>query len=165
MVFIIRNAFSLDIESDVIKHKGYIPDRYTCEAQNFSPSLKWKDVPANTKTFVLICDDPDADFKPWVHWVMFNIPFDVGAIKENVSAEELSELGIIQGTNDFGKIGYGGPCPPKGKPHRYFFKLYALDEPLNLKEGATKKEVLDSISGHILAETKFISSYQSLKED
>ncbi len=165
MGFIIRNAFSLDIESTVIKHKGYIPDRYTCEAQNFSPSLSWKDAPANTKTFVLIIDDQDADFKPWVHWILFNIPCDVREIKENISAEDLAESGIIQGKNDFGEIGYGGPCPPKGKPHRYFLKLYALDESLSLKEGATKKEVLDSISGHILAETKLISSYQCLKED
>ena len=106
MGFIIRNAFSLDIESTVIKHKGYIPDRYTCEAQNFSPSLSWKDAPANTKTFVLIIDDQDADFKPWAHWILFNIPCDVMEIKENISAENLAETGIIQGKNDFGEIGY-----------------------------------------------------------
>ncbi|MCK5393971.1 MAG: YbhB/YbcL family Raf kinase inhibitor-like protein, partial [Candidatus Omnitrophica bacterium] len=98
-------------------------------------------------------------------WILFNIPCDVKEIKENISAEDLAESGIIQGKNDFGEIGYGGPCPPKGKPHRYFLKLYALDETLSLKEGATKKEVLDSISGHILAETKLVSSYQCLKED
>ncbi len=165
MGLVIRNAYPLDIESSVIKHKGYIPDRYTCEAQNFSPSLSWSNVPKNTKTFVLICDDSDAVFKSWVHWVIFNIPKDVRGIKENISAEDLALEGIIQGKNDFGKLGYGGPCPPKGKPHKYFFKLYALDESLSLEEGVTKKDVLEAIEGHILAETKLMAFYQCLKEE
>lgn len=165
MGLVIRNAYPLDIESSVIKHKGYIPDRYTCEAQNFSPSLSWSNVPSNTKTFVLICDDSDAVFKSWVHWVIFNIPKDVRGIKENISAEDLALEGIIQGKNDFGKLGYGGPCPPKGKPHKYFFKLYALDESLSLEEGVTKKDILEAIEGHILAETKLMAFYQCLKEE
>ena len=153
-------AFAFEVESPAFINKGYIPDRYTCDGQDFSPSLKWDKIPSGTKSLVIICDDPDAPFKIWVHWVLFNIPADVKAIEENISKERLTELEIVEGLNDSGRLGYNGPCPPQGKPHRYFFKLYALDEMLSLEEGITKKEVVEAMQGHILAETKVIGLYQ-----
>lgn len=160
IVFISHTAFALDLQSDAFENKGYIPDRYTCDAQDFSPSLSWSDIPKNAKSFVLICDDSDSSFKIWVHWVVFNIPLEVTSLKENISKEELSELAITEGTNDFGKVGYQGPCPPLGKPHRYSFKLYALSITLVLEEGASKKDVIEAMQGHIVAETKIVSRYQ-----
>lgn len=154
------SALAMDIESDVFENKGFIPDRYTCDAQNYSPSLFWKNVPAKTESFVLICDDPDAPFKTWVHWLLFNIPGSFREIRENISAKELAEEGVSAGINDFGKLGYGGPCPPAGKYHRYFFKLYALDTALSLEEGATKKEIIRAMQSHILAESRLIGLYQ-----
>ena len=153
-------VFALEIKSDAFENGGYIPDRYSCDSQDFSPFLSWSDVPANTESLVLICDDPDAPFRVWVHWLLFNIPKNVTELKENISKDELAALGIIQGTNDFGAIGYRGPCPPAGKAHRYFFKLYALDTTLSLKEGVRKKELEEAMQGHIIAETKIMGTYQ-----
>jgi len=153
-------SFALDIESDVFKSNGYIPDRYSCDAQDFSPALAWSDAPAAARSFALICDDPDAPFKVWVHWVIFNIPANTNRLKENISDEEMASLGIVQGINDFGSLGYRGPCPPQGKPHRYFFKLYALDSTLSLEEGATKSQLIEAMQGHIIAESKIVASYQ-----
>lgn len=158
--FISVNAFALEIKSSVFENKGYIPERYTCTTQNISPSLLWEGAPSNTKSFVLICDDPDAPYKTWVHWVVFNIPGDMSSIKEDIAKEQMGSLGILQGANDFGEAKYGGPCPPQGKPHRYFFRLYALDKLLSLKEGAAKKDVVEAMQGHIIAETKMFGFYQ-----
>ena len=154
------NVFALDIKSDAFVNKGYIPDRYTCDAKDFSPDLSWSGAPADTKSFVIICDDPDAPFGTWVHWVIFNIPGGMNELKENIGESELSSLGIIRGKNDFKKLDYCGPCLPKGKPHRYFFKLYALNTTLSLEEGATKKDIINSMKGHILAEAKIVGLYQ-----
>lgn len=153
-------ALALEIKSSAFENKGYIPDRYTCDAQGFSPLLSLKDAPPKTKSFVLIADDPDAPFKTWVHWVMFNIPSDLKELKENISQEELTALGVIEGLNDFGTVGYKGPCPPPGKAHRYFFSLYALDTVLTLPKKATKSEVIEAMKGHILAEAKLTGLYQ-----
>ena len=154
------NVLALEIKSDAFKDKGYIPGKYSCDAQNFSPALSWSQVPEGTKSFALICDDPDAPVGTWVHWVIFNIPKDTTGLKENISQNELSSLGIISGINDFKQLGYDGPCPPSGKPHRYFFKLYALDTTLSLGEGATNKQVVEAMKGHILAEAETIGFYQ-----
>jgi hypothetical protein len=158
--FFCGQGFALDITSEVFGLNDYIPDRYTCDAQNFSPPLSWSGVPENAKSLVLICDDPDAPFKTWVHWVLINIDPEVRGLSENISPEELKNLGIIQGKNDFGSLGYGGPCPPPGGAHRYFFKLYALDTTLSLQEGVGKKEVIDAMQGHVIAETKIVGLYQ-----
>ena len=154
------NTFALEIKSEGFKQKGYIPDRYSCDAQDFSPSLSWSQVPQGTKSLAIVCDDPDAPFKIWVHWVIFNIPSDVSSLEENISKEKLNELSVVEGLNDFGRLGYNGPCPPAGKPHRYFFTLYALDTTLSLEEGVGKKELVEAMQGHILAETKVIGLYQ-----
>ncbi len=160
IAFMVHTAFALDIQSEVFGSKGYIPDRYTCDAQDFSPPLSWSDIPANTQSFVFICDDPDAPFKIWTHWVVFNIPPEVKGFDEGVQKEELDKLGVIEGINNFGKVGYKGPCPPLGKAHRYVFKLYALDSSLSLEEGASKKDVIEAMQGHIIAEAKLVGFYQ-----
>lgn len=160
IAFIAVPCFALDINSEVFDNGGYIPDRYTCDNQGYSPPLNWSNIPDNAKSLVLICDDPVADFQIRVHWILFNIPVDASGFDENVTDEELGKLSIIKGINDFGRLGYKGPCPPPGKARKYFFKLYALDTTLSLEEGADKKEVLEAIHGHILAEAKISGFYQ-----
>ena len=115
-----------------------IPAKYTCEGKNVSPPLKWSGVPAGAKALALIADDPDAPVGTWVHWVLFDLPPGASELAEDL-AKSQHVAGATQGLNDFKHLGYGGPCPPPGKPHRYFFKLYALDTTLGLKPGSTKK--------------------------
>jgi Raf kinase inhibitor-like YbhB/YbcL family protein len=126
---------------------------------DISPPLAWTSGPEGTKTFALICDDPDAPMGTWVHWVLFNLPADIIELRENVPPERELESGAKQGMNDFRKIGYGGPCPPGGT-HRYYFKLYALDTEINLEAGATKSELLKAVEGHILAEGQLMGKYE-----
>jgi Raf kinase inhibitor-like YbhB/YbcL family protein len=121
--------------------------------------LHWAGVPAGTKSFALICDDPDAPRGTWVHWVLWNLPPETRDLSEGIPPKEELSDGSRQGTNDFKKIGYGGPSPPKGKPHRYFFKLYALDAPLALKAGATKADVERAMRGHILGTAQLVGTY------
>ncbi len=121
---------ALTIQSQGFKHEGMIPARYTCDGQDISPSLEWSGIPAAAKSLALIVDDPDAPDPAapkmtWVHWVLYNIPTDAQGLLEGISAASLP-AGTKEGGNDWGRTGYGGPCPPIGR-HRYFFKLYALD--------------------------------------
>ena len=116
-----------------------IPKQYTGDGNNLSPPLRWSDTPDKTKSFALICDDPNASRDTWVHWVIYNIPADVRSLSEGIPNREMLDNGAKQGKNDFGTVGYGGPAPPPGPPHRYFFKLYALDTMLDLPPGATKR--------------------------
>jgi Raf kinase inhibitor-like YbhB/YbcL family protein len=136
-----------------------IPAEYTCDGQDISPPLNWKNLPPGTKSLTLICDDPDAPVGIWVHWVVFNIPPEESGLAENVRPERELNNGMRQGNNDWRKIGYGGPCPPGGT-HRYFFKLYALDTELDLEPGATDKAVLKAMKGHILAEAQLTGKYK-----
>lgn len=159
MVFAL-NSWALEIKSSAFKDGEYIPKQYTCDSEDISPPLTFADIPKGTKSLVLICDDPDAPVGVWVHWVVFNIPADQGSFDQDLPKKGKLESGLIQGRNDFKKIGYGGPCPPKGKPHRYFFKLYAIDKKLNLKEGATKREVLQTIEGSIIDQAQLIGLYK-----
>ena len=140
---------------------GAIPRQFTCDGVNQSPELSWSDAPASTRTFALIADDPDAPGGTWVHWVMYNLPANTAALPEGVAKDDvLKTLGnALQGRNDFKRIGYGGPCPPAGKPHRYFFKLYALDIALTLRSGATKAQVEAAMQGHIVATAQLIGTY------
>jgi hypothetical protein len=155
-----NNAFALELKSPAFKDGEYIPDKYTADAEDVSPPLFWKDAPANTKSFVLICDDPDAPVGTWVHWVIFNIPGDATRLDEDIPKTPRLPDGTTQGINDFRKLGYGGPSPPPGRPHRYFFKLYALDTLLSLKPEATKKQVLKAMQGHIIDQATLISLYK-----
>ena len=149
----------MEIKSTAFKEGEIIPRRYTCDNIDISPPLKWSQVPAGTKTFAIICDDPDAPMGTWVHWVLFNLPENVLELPENVLKLEVLKNGARQGKNDFGKIGYGGPCPPSGT-HRYYFKIYALDKKLDSKPGITKKELLKAMEGHMLAEGQLMGRYK-----
>lgn len=147
------------ITTSAFSSGGAIPKNYTCDGPDLSPPLSWKDPPAGTQGFALIADDPDAPAGTWVHWVIYNIPSSAKELREGIQKTEQLSDGSLQGRNDFRKIGYGGPCPPAGKPHRYFFKLYALDAKLNLKPGATKAEVESAIKGHTLAQSELMGKY------
>ena len=151
---------NLKITSTAFTEGEAIPAKYTCQGDDISPPLEWTGAPAGTKSFALICDDPDAPAGTWVHWVIFNLPADASGLPERIDKAETLPDGAAQGTNDFKRTGYGGPCPPPGKPHRYFFKLYALDTVLPLKPKATKEEVLQAMRGHILAEGQLLGTYQ-----
>jgi Raf kinase inhibitor-like YbhB/YbcL family protein len=140
-----------------------IPQVHTCEGADQSPPLRWEGAPAKTRTFAIICDDPDAPAGTWVHWVLFNLPAAVTQLSANVAKTEsvAAWQGARQGCNDFKKIGYGGPCPPRGHgPHRYFFKVFALDAPLELAAGATKRQLEQAMEGHILARSELVGTYE-----
>jgi hypothetical protein len=152
-----RMAFR--IESQGFKQGEPIPAKYTCTGQDVSPPLRWADPPAGTKCFALICDDPDAPMMTWVHWAIYNIPLGKNELAENVPAQRALDDGTFQGTNSWRKIGYGGPCPPRGKPHRYFFKMYALDSKLDIGPGADKKSLLRAMEGHVLGRAELMGTY------
>ncbi|HEX8888973.1 MAG TPA: YbhB/YbcL family Raf kinase inhibitor-like protein [Pyrinomonadaceae bacterium] len=149
----------LKVTSKAFQEGGMIPKKYTCDDANISPPLAWDSVPEKAKSLALITDDPDAPGKTWVHWVAFNIPANVKELPENIPAQEAISVGGHQGTNDFKKLGYGGPCPPSGT-HRYYFHLYALDTFLNLDSSATKDQLLKAMEGHVLAEGELMGKYQ-----
>ena len=150
---------ALQLSSPAFKHEEPIPVVYTCDSDDVSPPLEWSGAPEGTKAFALICDDPDAPAGTWVHWVIYDLPAATTSLSQGVHARETVEHGARQGKNDFRKIGYGGPCPPAGKPHRYFFKLYALDAALDLGPGATKAQLEKAMRGHILEEAQLIGMY------
>ena len=150
---------SIQITSPAFSAGNTIPKKFTCDGPDLSPQLAWDPPPARTQCFALIVDDPDAPVGTWVHWVIFDLPADSRELPEGVAKQEQLASGARQGRNDFGKIGYGGPCPPPGKPHRYFFKLYALHAKLGLKAGATKADVERAMKGHILAQAELMGTY------
>ncbi len=138
---------------------GKIPREYSCEGADVSPALRWNDAPARTQAFALILDDPDAPGGTWTHWVMWNIPRKSEGVPEGVAQTAEFRDGTRQGKNDFKRIGYGGPCPPPGKAHRYFFRLYALDTSLKVKAGAERAELERAMRGHVLAEAEWMGRY------
>lgn len=150
---------AFQIKSPAFSDNGMMPSIHTCDDKDISPQLQWTEPPQGTKSFALINDDPDAPMGTWVHWVIFNLPAGTRQLEQNFPKDKELKNGAKQGINDFGKIGYGGPCPPSGT-HRYFFKLYALDALLNLPAGATKNQLLDAMKGHTLAETQIIGKYK-----
>jgi Raf kinase inhibitor-like YbhB/YbcL family protein len=135
-----------------------IPKKHTCDGPDVSPPLSWTGVLKNAKSLVLICDDPDAPAGVWVHWVCYDIPSSVDSLAEGIQKTDTLSCGGKQGKNDFGRIGWGGPCPPGGT-HRYFFKLYALDTMLNLAPGKTKKDVETAMKGHVLGQGELVGKY------
>jgi Raf kinase inhibitor-like YbhB/YbcL family protein len=137
-----------------------IPKDCTCDGENRSPHLAWSDIPVNTRSFGLVCDDPDAPRGTWVHWVLFNLPADAVELKPGVPRVPELPSGARQGLNDSANIAYDGPCPPPGKPHRYFFHIYALDCALNLAPGTTRSDLDEAMVGHILADTALMGTYQ-----
>ena len=151
---------SLELKSSAFQAGGDIPRKHTCDANDVSPELSWSNVPVGTRAFVMITDDPDAPAGTWVHWVIYDLPADTKELAEGVPTTEALTNGAKQGTNDFRKLGYGGPCPPPGLPHRYFFKLYALDAPTGLKPRASKQQLLKAIENHVLGEAEIIGRYK-----
>jgi len=161
---------AIDISSPAFEHNGRIPVEYTADGDNVSPAIRWGEVPGGTRSIALICEDPDAPTgtggrsarqgKPaFVHWVIFNTPADKRGYPRGVPTSGKLSDGSVQGSNDFGKIGYGGPAPPRGPAHRYFFTVYALDTTLDLQPGATCEQLVDAMQGHILAEGELIGKY------
>ncbi len=148
-----------DLTSSAFKEGDFIPRKYTCEGSDVSPPLQWGIPPAGTHSYVIIADDPDAPVGTWVHWVIYNLPLALRGLPEGIPTNERLTEGAYQGLNDFKRVGYGGPCPPPGKPHRYYFKLYALERALDLKPRATKAQVLQACQGHILAEAQLMGRY------
>lgn len=137
-----------------------IPEKHTCEGENISPEISWDEAPAGTESLALISDDPDAPGGTFVHWVLYNIPKEKRGLPEGVPKKDTFEDGSVQGRTDFGRVGYGGPCPPPGRPHRYFFKLYALDKKLDLPAGASKSDVERAMEGHILGKGEIMGLYE-----
>jgi Raf kinase inhibitor-like YbhB/YbcL family protein len=150
----------MQLTSTAFGEGGAIPAKHTCDAKNVSPPLKWSNVPAGAKSLVLIVDDPDAPSGTWVHWVLYDLPATTSELAEDMPKSQFVAGGAKQGLNDFRHLGYGGPCPPPGKAHRYFFKLYALDTLLELKPGLTKKEIESATDKHILARGQLMGTYQ-----
>ena len=149
----------IKVTSSAFAEGGLIPSKYTCDGSDVSPPLQWDSLPEGTGSIAMISDDPDAPMGTWVHWVIFGLPADTKELKENIPPDNTLPNGAKQGTNDFGRIGYGGPCPPGGT-HRYFFKIYALDTELDLAAGATKNDLLNAMEGHILGQGQLIGKYK-----
>lgn len=143
----------MEIKSSAFGHKGSIPPEYTCDDRNMSPPLEFSGAPEKTVSFALIVDDPDAPGRVFVHWLAWNIPSKTKSLSAEAHVPE-------EGRNDFGENAYGGPCPPPGKPHRYFFKLYALDTKLDLPKDSGKQQLENAMKGHILAQAELIGLYQ-----
>jgi len=154
------NAMALELKSEVFREGDFIPKKFTGEGPDVSPPLFWDQAPEGTKSFALIVDDPDAPVGTWVHWALYNIPDAETKLPEGVLIGPEWEKGILQGRNDFGNFGYGGPLPPKGKPHRYFFRLYALDIMLNVPPGISKRELMKAMETHILGTSELMGMYQ-----
>jgi len=154
-----ESTMTITMKSSAFEEGGMIPSKYTCDGKDVSPPLAWSSVPEGTKSLALICDDPDAPMGTWVHWVIYNLPLDAKELAEAFPAQKILANGARQGINDFRKIGYGGPCPPGGT-HRYYFKLYALDTILALEAGASKKQLLAAMEGHILAQGQIMGKYK-----
>jgi Raf kinase inhibitor-like YbhB/YbcL family protein len=150
----------MKILSTTFRNGQPIPKDCTCDGQNRSPHLAWSEIPVDTRSFALVCDDPDAPRGTWVHWVLFNLPADAVELAPGVPRTPELPSGARQGLNDFGNVGYDGPCPPPGKPHRYFFRLHALDCALNLAPGVTRLDLDTAMAGHSLADTALMGTYQ-----
>ena len=148
----------MQLTSPVFQEGKTIPRQFTADGADQSPPLNWNDPPPGTRSFALICDDPDAPRGTFTHWLLTNLPANSSELKPGVSGATIGGS-AIEGKNDFGKTGYGGPSPPPGKPHRYFFKLYALNGLLELKPGASKSEVLSAMKGRVLGEAQLMGTY------
>ncbi|HLH08776.1 MAG TPA: YbhB/YbcL family Raf kinase inhibitor-like protein [Terriglobales bacterium] len=150
---------SLQVSTTSFPAEGTIPKRFTCSAEDVSPALTWTGVPPTTQSLALIVDDPDAPAGTWTHWLVYNLPAAVHELAENQPRSEQLPNGAVQGRNDFRKIGYNGPCPPSGKPHRYFFRVFAIDAKLDLKPGANRQPLDQAMQGHIVAQGEVMGKF------
>ena len=151
---------SFTLQSNAFQEGESIPAKFTCDGADLSPALTWTDPPAGTKSFCLIVDDPDAPAGTWTHWLLWNLPDSLRALPEGMAKTKDGPHGMRQGTTDFHRPGYGGPCPPKGPAHRYYFKLMALDAPLDLPAAANRKEVDKALGARkVLATAELMGRY------
>ena len=150
---------NISISSEAFRNGDAIPAEYTCDGKDISPALSWSGTPAGTKSIALIMDDPDATRGTFVHWVLFNIPAETNKLPAGIPGNRSLSDGSRHGTTDYGRTEYGGPCPPPGKPHRYYFKIYALDAKLDLPAGATKANLERAMEGHILSKGELMGKY------
>ena len=144
---------TMEISSSAFNNNGLLPEEYTCDGDDISPPLSFGKIPDNATSMVLIVDDPDAPMGTFVHWLVWNIPSNITGFSKG------EKIPYPQGINDFGNIGYNGPCPPIGSTHHYYFKIYALDTILDLKEGADVNDLTNAMSGHVLAEGQIMGKY------
>ena len=151
---------SLEVTSPAFAEGAEIPERFTCDGEDASPPLRWSGGPDRTRSYALIVDDPDAPGGAFVHWVVYDISSDATGLPEGISSTETIATGGSQGVNGFGRVGYGGPCPPRGGPHRYFFMLFALDGELDLQAGATRSDLLRAMNGHVVGQGSLMGTYQ-----
>jgi hypothetical protein len=151
-------AMGFILSSTAFAEGDPIPQIYSCDGEDISPPMQWTDPPEGTMSFALIADDPDAPVGTWVHWVLYNLPADTSSLPEAFLSDADLPDGSKNGENSWGRLGYGGPCPPGGT-HRYFFKIYALDLTLDIAAGATKEQLLQAVEGHILAESELMGTY------
>jgi Raf kinase inhibitor-like YbhB/YbcL family protein len=149
----------LEVHSSAFGEGDRIPSDFTCDGADMSPPIEWAGLPAQVRSIAIIADDPDARSGDWVHWLVYDLPPSLVQLPAGIPKGEKLSVGGSQGRTDFGQTGYGGPCPPGGE-HRYFFKVYALDAMLRLRPGATKKELLKAMQGHILAEGVLMGTYE-----
>jgi Raf kinase inhibitor-like YbhB/YbcL family protein len=150
----------VQLNTPAFKPGSDIPDEFTCDGSNISPALSWSAPPEGTQSFALVVEDPDAPGRTWIHWVLYDLRPTERGLPEGVEPKGTLPSGARQGRNDFGKIGYGGPCPPPGPSHRYYFRLYALDTRLELSAGATRAQIERSIRGHVLARAELMGRYR-----
>jgi Raf kinase inhibitor-like YbhB/YbcL family protein len=153
----------LVVSSAAFAEGTVIPGRHTCDGENLSPALAWTGVPVGTRSFALICDDPDAPRGTWVHWVLWNLPADAIELGEGVPRKPELPSGVRQGSNEGGDLGYAGPCPPPGGPHRYYFRLHALDSALNLPPGVHRSDLETAMEGHVLGRAVTMGTYERRK--
>jgi Raf kinase inhibitor-like YbhB/YbcL family protein len=151
-------TMSIELTSSAFTQGQSIPQKHSCKGEDISPALAWGEPPAGTQSFALIMDDPDAPVGTWVHWVLFNIPASARGLPDAFPSDAALPDGSLSGNNSWGRTGYGGPCPPSGT-HRYFFKLYALDEMLAISAGAGKGELEKAMVGHILAKGELMGTF------
>lgn len=151
---------SLQLKTAAFQPGGDVPAAFTCDGRDVSPALEWSDPPKGTQSFALIMDDPDAPGGTWVHWVLYDLPSTAHDLTEAVPARGELPSGARQGRNDFRRIGYSGPCPPRGPAHRYYFRLFALDAKLNLGAGITRADLDRAMGGHILGQAEVMGRYR-----
>jgi Raf kinase inhibitor-like YbhB/YbcL family protein len=149
----------MQLQSAAFIQESTIPKKHTCDGPDLSPALSWSGAPEGTKAFALVCDDPDAPAGSWVHWVVYDLPATTTSLPEGVPKDRELKGGGRQGVNDFGRIGYGGPCPPRGRSHRYFFRLYAMNGPVDLAPGATRADFMSAARDRIVAEAEILGTY------
>lgn len=151
---------SLNVTSAAYVDGTAIPVKYTCQGEDVSPPYEWSGAPAGTKAWAIIFDDPDAPMRTWVHWILYNLPPETTRLPEGASTGPGLPTGSVQGKNSWGREAYGGPCPPAGKAHRYYFKVYALDAELSLGPGAEKSTLVRAMKGHVLAAGSLHGTYK-----